>query len=74
MRRVMGGAVVALGVATLLLAGGMAWLSWMEPHSRGIHPADRGPLAVAAGAGLLVVGGGVAILRGGRPRPDRHEP
>jgi hypothetical protein len=52
---------VALVIAGILVGGAAAfvgWLSWMEPHSVGMHPADRGPVLAGAllSAGLLTWG------------------
>lgn len=62
MGRLAAGLVIALG-ATLVASGAvLGWLSWMEPHSRGIHPADRGPVVALVVVGLMIAGLGAAAL------------
>ena len=63
MGRTVGLGAIALGTALVLVAAGAGWLSWVEPHSSGIHPADRGPVTTMGAVGLLLMGGGVALLR-----------
>ena len=62
--KLLGIALVILGTLVFAAAAALGWLSWMEPHSEGIHRGDRAPVLIGAGSGIALAGFGLRLLLG----------